>query len=509
MNIVKNGFFNHQTEALIREGASAFYSIASKSDAASVVFTGVSCAVVHEAFSNMLAIKADDPHVLTKKFCIVIADVTSALVNMRICTVFTTMSYHHALCISVIVVAAVIQRVAIFSLEMSKKAPVIENQAKVSLPTATQESASVPPLELEEQEPAKSFETILLEAIHRPIPQQVHSARNEVDSLHSFSAIPLWPENQNPKDYRLSTQLSLYCNAYAGSIKEEKVIEFIIKGADFAYKLTHGVDLSLDPTTGKPLSETQVEETLAAYFWYLMATASEKNQAFNEGAIALPDPDKRLFGFLEKFGPKKAYSRDCSHLHTVSKKVLGVDIKNIGPALPGDKKHLMFIWYENHGESWVLIKPENFGVQYPADIVFHGLEYLHSRGRKVWPAAFGRDDEEGMRKERTPEGLINSWKSAAAKCDDYHTTLAQIGNSSGHGIGFQAIYGHVKKWIPILQQQNHTSLKDFENLLQKLKEIDPFTGNPIYDHPEDRFGREVVIKNAIGYRVGLLHREAS
>lgn len=487
MNIIKNGFLNNQTEALIREGAFALHSIATKSDAASVVFTGLSCVVVHETFSNMLSIKADDPHILAKKCCIVIADVTSALVNMRVCTVFTAMSYQHALCISIVVVAAVMQRIALFSLEMSKKAPPIENQ----------NSESLPDLELEEQEPTKSLETLLLEAISTPIPKQLHSAQGELDSLDSFSAIPVWPKNKNPQDYLLTPQLANYCKEHAESVKEEKVVEFIIKGADFAYKLRSGKDMSLDPATGKPLSETQVEETLAAYFWYLMAIASEKNQAFTEGSIAIPDLNRNLFKFLEKVMPK-AYERRCSHLYTVRKGVIGVNIEKIVPALPGKMGHLLFIEYENDDELWVLIKPEPAGFDpfnKPLDAVQHAYHYLFSVGRKILPSMFGSDHEEGMRKERTPIELLKKWHNIAKTLPNYTLAAQVIGDHKGNGEGFKAIYRHVKSWIPRLAEKKDARIHQFIEFLKELEEVDS-AGRNKYDYPERRVGTETIIMTA-------------
>lgn len=246
-------------------------------------------------------------------------------------------------------------------------------------------------------------------------------------------------------------------------------------------------------------SQTGYLRSIIALMWFLYAGGLVKNQVFIEGTFILQDLqfafDQYLMKYIMKFNPSVTgistqdqpllkslnpfgYPRGSSHFDEERKlfRHYGIDIRfGSGgeiPMLPAFKRHILF-GKLNQEKELIFIKLENYGLYIYDGFLMHGYELGQAQLRKIG-ATKKSDDAPEYRKERIPKAFLQSFESVVQDSKLSADEKARL-------IKQAKIVG-----IKILQDPQM-------NQLSEIRELQKSFGPPEYDHPELRWGREIIL----------------
>ncbi|MCL5876080.1 MAG: hypothetical protein M1114_06430, partial [Candidatus Dependentiae bacterium] len=246
-------------------------------------------------------------------------------------------------------------------------------------------------------------------------------------------------------------------------------------------------------------------QNIIRLIWRFYAHALQKKQGFEEGTFYLPtEASQKIFDYLRGYvelvkdektsgvsgvtpglsGNPFAYPRISSHYTHSEPEQYGIDIRfnaqeDVKTLLPEGKTHILF------GRNF--IKIENHGLATINDFAGHTGEFFFAQGRKLMPAIFGSDDQEGYRKERVPRDELNLFKQLLAdlqvsgkECEGYYE------NAKKHGI--QDMYR--------IARALHSNYAGQENLTIRIDEYLKRLETD-YSYLEQRMGKEVMLGDSL------------
>ena len=283
--------------------------------------------------------------------------------------------------------------------------------------------------------------------------------------------------------------------------KRKKMIFSIFDGALLFYALTHNDALSNDIKVHMPLSVTEGRvDQIRDIINYFFALAIYKDQPFHEGTFMLHYPKARnvfeFFHELKDASTPVGYQRRCSHLRgfNLEDQTFGVDV----PRLPENKSTVLHILVnsDDRGYDSVFVKPENYGTKTFWDLFAHAGELFYTQAKKPHVQAIvpvlrrlvGTDQEEGFRKERIPQRVVDLYEKALAilgKNEDEGKFL--IGEAKKFGISF--IAQQLEQLVSILRETHNPYYTQIETILKEATEG--------YDKVKLRIGQEVVLADEL------------
>lgn len=329
---------------------------------------------------------------------------------------------------------------------------------------------------------------------------QVHASESPRATSSGEPALPPVYVEKKIADQRLVA-------AYLGSLNIEaslnkKFAAYINKGDYVFWALCNGQ---------RPAFTDEGREfylqNIIRLIWRFYAHALQKKQGFEEGTFYLPtEESQKIFEYLRGYvdfvkdektsgvsgvtpglsGNPFAYPRISSHYTHSEPEQYGIDIRfnaqeDVEALLPEGKTHILF------GRNF--IKIENHGLATINDFAGHTGEFFFAQGRKLMPAIFGSDDQEGYRKERVPRDELRLFKQLLTdlqvlgkECDDYHE------NAKKHGI--KDMYR-----IARALHHNYAEQEDLAIRIDEyLKRLETDYG---YSYLEQRTGKEVMLGDSL------------
>lgn len=235
--------------------------------------------------------------------------------------------------------------------------------------------------------------------------------------------------------------------------------------------------------------------------WYFYSLAAKKGQDFEQGTFGIKDYKDVICEFLCKC--EIAYSRTnfeaygikapivmTSHYYEHKDKMeqFGIDIPREyrnSLILPKGMTHILFGLIP---EGNLFLKPEDYGIGNPMDLIDHSVDYAMSKIRKIDGIGNG-DEQKGMRKERVPKNVLNAWQKLF---DNYFGESNTVDTIEFYKAG--KTYG-ISHMLYIINNSKEFNIEN-ETYKQKREKLGfKLFLKQIYDNLDSRTGNEVVLTN--------------
>ncbi len=261
------------------------------------------------------------------------------------------------------------------------------------------------------------------------------------------------------------------------------------------------------------LSQQEALEKIVEVIHTFYECAVQKGQKFDEGTFVIEDKNFNIYNSLLDYIQKAnteitgithydkplmvsynpfGYARRSTHFVDKQKEFVpyGIDIRfglegTEEALLPAGKRHLLIGKLDTQ-KQLIYIKPENHGLYYKDGVPGHGHELALAQARKSpmiknlfsnwFNIDLGSDDAENCRKERVPEKFLNEFAHALIREEILHPSVIIELHAMARHKGIQALFSPLAQRSQALEQLRIRYEISFE-----------------YDHPEIRYGREVIL----------------
>ena len=323
---------------------------------------------------------------------------------------------------------------------------------------------------MEIRPPAHEFEAqaaLAAQQVHMdelaPVKQEAPSSLLPDQNMSTFEAAPaLAPPPPSPREalfkFHIESEKERLGKKFPLSV--EQVSERVDSGEKILEKV-------MNSTYKTPETKESHLQDIINLQWALYERAVHKDkQGFSSGNMILQDPERKLFEFMNNY--KETYGRKFStHFkgEDVQKKGMenrGIDLPdNLGPILPGGKRHILFGGLEN---GTTFAKWEIYGTKGIKNKLMHLWALLKTRGKQ---------ELAGTRKEHTPKDVKAKFQEIIHRDSTTQLTPEQKKQVKNKGI---------RGMMELLPSSKHEEFKQF--LAKKG-----------YDNLELRKGNEVVLGN--------------
>ncbi len=282
-------------------------------------------------------------------------------------------------------------------------------------------------------------------------------------------------------------------------------------------KVNTGAELIDRLSRGEDIGRAATKEDVSNIMFFLHARGEQKMRTgFDSGSMTIPDPGGRIRQFLDS--SVEAYQRPSSHLEALQDieggTHRGVDLDPHDPGLvsfpkgkgtllygripahqaTGFDEERLFLKLEEHG-SWMgpVVQRDAEGPRRsmnrhdPGAFLGHSLGFLGSLKRRL----SGNNNAAGTFKERIPPAIKNGFKTLVEQAPDEATRkILSHNDPTGTSGGVRIMKGNIER----LRAQYPSLATDHPDLARSVNDFyaQNLSGGGTLDHPELRFGQEIV-----------------